>query len=133
MTRNFLIKGARILDPAQQIDAFRDLFIQDGVFAAVPAILPPDVVVMEAKGLVAVPGLIDLHVHLREPGHEVAETVASGCLAAARGGFTAIVVMPNTNPALDTPEQVAALAERAAAANLIHVLPAPCITRSRSG
>lgn len=133
MTRNFLIKGARILDPAQQTDAFRDLFIQDGVFAAVPAILPPDVVVVEAKGLVAVPGLIDLHVHLREPGHEVAETVASGCLAAARGGFTAIVVMPNTNPALDTPEQVAALAERAAAANLIHVLPAPCITRSRSG
>jgi dihydroorotase len=133
MTRNLLIKGARILDPAQQIDAFGDLFIRNGVFAAVPAVLPPDVMVVEAKGWVAAPGFVDLHVHLREPGHEAAETVASGCLAAARGGFTAIVVMPNTNPALDTTEQVAALAERAAAANLIHVLPAPCITRSRSG
>lgn len=133
MSTIFLIKGVRILDPAAKKDTLGDLFIQNGVFAPVPCTLPADTVVIEAQGLVAAPGLIDLHVHLREPGHEAAETVASGCLAAARGGFTTIVVMPNTNPALDTPEQVAALAKRAAAANLIHVLPAPCITRSRSG
>jgi len=133
MTTTFLIKGARILDPAAKIDAFCDLFIQHGVFAPVPATLPSDTVMINAQGLVVAPGFVDLHVHLREPGHEVAETVATGCLAAARGGFTTIVVMPNTNPALDSPEEVAALAKRAAAANLIHVLPAPCITCSRSG
>jgi len=133
MTTTFLIKGARILDPAAKIDAFRDLFIQNGVLAPIPAVLPQDTEVIEAPGLVVAPGFIDLHVHLREPGHEVAETVATGCLAAARGGFTTIVAMPNTNPALDTPEEVAALARRAVAANLIHVFPAPCITRRRAG
>lgn len=133
MTTFYLIKGARILDPAAKTEAFHDLFIQQGRFAQVPAILPPGTVVIDARGLVAAPGFIDLHVHLREPGHEAAETVATGCQAAARGGFTTIVVMPNTNPALDTPGQVEALAARAAAANLIHVLPAPCITLGRSG
>jgi dihydroorotase len=82
---------------------------------------------------VAVPGLIDLHVHLREPGNEAAETVASGSQAAARGGFTTIVAMPNTNPALDCPAEVAALSARATAANLARVLPAPCITVERAG
>ncbi|MEI8139719.1 MAG: dihydroorotase [bacterium] len=133
MSTFFFIKGARILDPATRTEEVRDLFIRNGVMAPVPASLPPDTIMVEAKGLVAVPGFIDLHVHLREPGHEAAETVATGCQAAARGGFTAIVVMPNTNPALDTPEQVAALVKRAAAANLIHVLPAPCITLRRAG
>ncbi len=133
MSTNFLIKGARTLDPATGKDALGDLFIQNGVFAKAPVTPPPDTEIIEAQGLVAVPGLIDLHVHLREPGHEAAETVDTGCRAAARGGFTAIIVMPNTNPALDNPEQVVALAKRAAVADLIHVLPAPCITRSRSG
>ncbi len=121
------------MDPAAKKDTLGDLFIERGVFAPVPLKLPPGTVVVDARGLVAVPGFIDLHVHLREPGHEAAETVASGCLAAARGGFTTIVAMPNTNPALDTPEQVAGLGQRAAAANLVRVLPAPCITRARAG
>ncbi len=133
MSTFFFIKGARVLDPATQTDAVRDLFIQDGLLAPVPAVLPEDTTVIEAQGLVAAPGLIDLHVHLREPGNEAAETVASGCLAAARGGFTTVVAMPNTNPALDTPEQMAALAGKATEANLIRVLPAPCITRNRAG
>jgi dihydroorotase len=133
MTTIFLIKGARILDPVTQKDALGDLYIERGVFAPVPAILPPGAVVVEADGLVAVPGFVDLHVHLREPGHEAAETVESGCLAAARGGFTTIVAMPNTNPPLDTPAQVEALMQRAAAVNLGRVLPAPCITRARAG
>lgn len=133
MTTIYLIKGARILDPDTQTDTLRDLFIQNGCLAPVPAVLPPGTMVIDAAGLVVAPGFIDLHVHLREPGHEAAETVATGCLAAARGGFTTIVAMPNTNPALDTPRQVAALASRAAAANLVHVLPAPCITLGRSG
>lgn len=88
---------------------------------------------IHANGLVAVPGFIDLHVHLREPGNEAAETVESGSRAAARGGFTSIVVMPNTTPALDSPGEVQALRARADACGLVRVLPAPCITRARTG
>ena len=133
VTDTYYIKGARILDPASGIDAIHDLFIQNGRFSAIPESLPKGTKVIDAHGLVAAPGFIDLHVHLREPGHEAAETVASGCHAAARGGFTTIIAMPNTNPPLDTPEQVKHLAARAIAANSIRVLPAPCITRGRAG
>jgi dihydroorotase len=129
----FLIKSVRILDPVAKIDAIRDLFIENGRFSEVPNPLPPDLKIIDAQGLAAAPGFVDLHVHLREPGNEAAETVSSGCLSAARGGFTTIVVMPNTNPPLDSPVEVQALASRARAAGLIHVLPAPCITRNRSG
>lgn len=129
----FYIKGARILDPAAGFDTIRDLFIENGRFSRVPEVIPPGTIVIEAAGLVAAPGFVDLHVHLREPGHEAAETVESGCRAAARGGFTTIVAMPNTNPALDTPEAVKDLDRRAKAANLVHVFAAPCITRQRAG
>ena len=133
MDNIFLIKGARIIDPAAGIDTIRDLFIKNGRFFRVPEVIPANTTVIEAAGLVAAPGFVDLHVHLREPGHEAAETVETGCRAAARGGFTTIVAMPNTNPALDTPEAVGDLARRAKAANLVHVLAAPCITRQRAG
>lgn len=133
MTFTYHIKGARVLDPAIKTDMVRDLFIENGRLAPVPSVIPPGTTVIEARGLVAAPGFIDLHVHLREPGHEAAETVTTGCQAAARGGFTTIVAMPNTNPALDTPDQVQALATRAESANLVRVLPAPCLTRHRAG
>ncbi|MEI6563114.1 MAG: dihydroorotase [bacterium] len=133
MQTTFHIKGVRILDPASKTDTCGDLFIQNGLLAPVPSVLPPDTVTIDAKGLAAAPGFVDLHVHLREPGQEEAETVATGCCAAARGGFTTIVVMPNTRPALDNPGEIAVLATRAKAANLIHVLPAPCITQGRAG
>lgn len=133
MNTIYHIKGVRILDPAFGIDRIGDLFINDGRLAPVPDIIPPHTQVIEAEGLTAVPGFVDLHVHLREPGHEAAETVATGCLAAARGGFTTIVAMPNTNPPMDTPEQVQALAARAQAVNLVQVMAAPCITRQRAG
>ena len=133
MHSSWYIKGARIVDPASGRDEKGDLFVHNGVFAEVPANLPADCGIVEAAGLVAVPGLIDLHVHLREPGNEAAETVASACLAAVRGGFTTIVAMPNTNPPMDTPEQVRNLAAKAAAVNLCHVLPAPCVTQGRAG
>ncbi len=133
MKNIFLIKGVRILDPVAKIDAIRDLFIENGRFSAVPNPLPGDLKIIDARGLAAAPGFMDLHVHLREPGNEAAETVSSGCLSAARGGFTTIVVMPNTNPPLDSPAEVQALASRARTAGLIHVLPAPCITLGRAG
>ena len=133
MTTTYLIQGARRIDPAAESETVGDLFIEDGRIAPVPAELPRDTLRVPAAGLTLVPGLIDLHVHLREPGHEAAETVESGSRAAARGGFTTIVAMPNTNPPLDTPEQVDGLKDRARRANLVHVLPAPCITRGRAG
>ncbi len=133
MTPSYYIQGARILDPAAGIDRVGDLFIEQGRLASVPSSIPASAIVIDARGLVATPGFIDLHVHLREPGQEAAETVATGCQAAARGGFTTIVAMPNTNPPLDTPEQVLILARRAEAVNLVRVLPAPCITKGRSG
>jgi len=129
----YYIRGARILDPASGMDAVQDLFIENGRLAKVPQTLPPETRVIDARGLVAAPGFMDLHVHLREPGHEAAETVASGCQAAARGGFTTLVAMPNTNPPLDTPEQVEHLLTRARNTHSIHVLPAPCITKGRAG
>jgi dihydroorotase len=129
----WLIQGARVVDPAAGRDGVGDLFIRDGRFTPRPERLPDDAVTVDACGLVAVPGLIDLHVHLREPGNEAAETVASGARAAARGGFTSVVAMPNTTPPLDSPGEVQALADRAAAADRVRVRPAPCITRGRLG
>ena len=127
------IRNARIVDPAAGRDTTGDLFIQDGHFAPIPPSFPPDTVTVDARGLVAAPGFIDLHVHLREPGNEAAETVETGSRAAARGGFTTIVAMPNTTPALDSPEQVQALRKRAEDCGLVRVLPAPCISRRRTG
>lgn len=127
------ITNARIVDPSSGRDSTGDLFVHEGRFARLPEVIPDGTLRIDAHGLVAVPGLIDLHVHLREPGQEDAETVETGCRAAARGGFTAIVAMPNTLPAMDAPGQVAALLDRAAACNLVHVWPAPCITRERKG
>jgi dihydroorotase len=130
---SYYIRGARVVDPASGRDSEGDLFIRDGHLAPLPAQLPAGTQVLEASGLVAAPGFIDLHVHLREPGNEAAETVETGCRAAARGGFTTVVAMPNTTPPLDSPSHVLALLRRAQACGLVRVLPAPCITRERSG
>lgn len=127
------IRGARVVDPASGHDAVTDVFIEGGRFAVLPASLPAGTTVVDARGLVAAPGFIDIHVHLREPGNEAAETVGTGCRAAARGGFTTVVAMPNTTPPLDSPDEIAALRQRAGACGLARVLPAPCITRGRAG
>ena len=128
----FYIRGGRVLDPARGQDAVGDLCIQKGVIVPCPARVPPGARVIDAAGCGGVPGFIDLHVHLREPGNEAAETVATGTRAAARGGFTTIVAMPNTRPALDSPAEIRALAKRAAG-GFARVLPAPCLTHGREG
>lgn len=133
MQSSWHIRSVRIIDPASGRDQEGDLFVRDGRFEPVPDVLPNSTRIVDGRGLVAAPGLIDVHVHLREPGNEAAETVATGCRAAARGGFTTIVAMPNTTPPLDSPEEVRCLLQRAAARGLARVLPAPCITRGRSG
>jgi dihydroorotase len=127
------IRGARVVDPAADRDDVADLYVEDGRLATVPGRVPPGCRVIEASGLVAAPGFWDLHVHLREPGGEASETIASGSACAARGGFTTIVAMPNTRPAIDTPELVNRVLEEGRRVGLTRVLTTACITRERAG
>ncbi|HZF10300.1 MAG TPA: amidohydrolase family protein, partial [Thermoanaerobaculia bacterium] len=98
-----LIHGGRLIDPAQGIDGALDLLLEDGAVAQVGERLkrPKDAETIDASGLVVCPGLIDIHVHLREPGQEYKETVETGTMAAAAGGFTAVACMANTEPVND--------------------------------
>ncbi len=100
-----IIRNGRIIDPANKRDEIGDLAIVDGKIAELSAICDPKSAIEEidAKGLIVAPGLIDIHVHLREPGFGHKETIESGARAAAAGGFTTIVCMPNTSPAADNP------------------------------
>jgi len=128
------IRGGRIIDPSQGLDAVGDVLIVDGRIAAVG----PDVGreasrVIDASGLLVCPGLVDVHCHLREPGLEHKETIETGTLAAARGGFTTICCMPNTEPPLDTPGLVRWVLEKAAQVGHVRVLPIACVTRRREG
>ncbi|MBN1671416.1 MAG: dihydroorotase [Kiritimatiellae bacterium] len=127
------IRGARVLDPHARRDETADLYINAGRIAPLPPAPPRGAGLIEADGLVAAPGFIDLHVHLREPGGERAETVETGTRAAARGGFTRVVAMPNTNPPLDSPDRIEWLLRTAAQHPQAAVLPAGCITRGRQG
>lgn len=131
--QTLLIHGGRVVDPAAGTDATQDVYVAGGFIRPCPAVLPPGTRTIDARGRVVVPGLIDLHVHLREPGNEAAETVATGCRAAVRGGITTVVAMPNTKPPLDSPEAIRDLSRRAAAAQAARVLAAPCITQGRAG
>ena len=126
-----LLTGLRIVDTAAGVDRLGDLAIVDGHLAD-PAETPPETERIDAIGLVAAPGLCDLHVHLREPGLERAETIDSGARAAAHGGFTTVCAMPNTDPPLDEPARVAMVLSRArGAACRVRVIAAA--TRGREG
>ena len=128
-----LIRGGRVVDPAQGVDDRFDLLIQDGKILRLGRDLAaPDAQILNAGGLTAAPGLVDIHVHLREPGFEAKETVATGCAAAARGGVTALVAMPNTRPAADCPEVVQLVRDKAAPTR-INVLPAGAVTLGQKG
>ncbi len=130
MHESLILKGGRVLDPSSGRDEVADVFISDDVIASRA---PVGARVVDVRGLVVTPGLIDLHVHLREPGGEEAETIETGSLAAARGGFTTIVAMPNTKPSYDTPEVVSRVKARGLEVGLTHVLPSGAITRERKG
>src|SRR5271168_4495939 len=104
---SILIRGGHLVDPSSGADAPRDILLSDGKVAAVDApgkIKASGAEVIDAKGLTVAPGLVDIHVHLREPGQGYKETIASGTAAAAAGGFTAVAAMPNTLPVNDSPE-----------------------------
>ena len=135
MTRPILIRGARLLDSARGLDAPGDLLLLGGAIAACGgSVTPPDgALIVEAAGLVAAPGFIDLHTHLREPGREDKETIATGAAAGARGGFTTLCCMPNTDPPIDSAPVVDFIKQRAREAGPVRVLPIACVTRRRAG
>jgi dihydroorotase len=130
-----LVKGGRIIDPSQGIDRIADLLAEDGVVRGIDGqIAPPDgAEVIAATGLVVCPGFIDLHCHLREPGYEYKETIATGTRAAARGGFTTVCAMPNTNPPMDTSATIDYVLTRAQEEGAVRVLPIGCVTKGSNG
>ena len=134
---SLLLTGGRVIDPENRLDSPADLLIVDGKIAAVgdgaAAQAPPGAERMNVQGLVVCPGLIDLHVHLREPGQTAKETIASGTAAAARGGFTSVLCMPNTSPAIDTAGTVALIHERASRLGLVNVFVSGAITKNLAG
>jgi dihydroorotase len=129
-----LIKGGRLIDPLQGIDARRDLLIENGFVSRIGEHLDAEGArVVDAENAVVAPGFIDMHVHLREPGQTYKETIATGTAAAAAGGFTAVACMPNTEPALDAVSIVSEVVRRADAAGLARVYPVGAITKGRAG
>jgi dihydroorotase len=134
---SLLLTGGRVIDPVNRFDGVADVLILGGKVAA----LAPDaangaprtIERIDAKGLVVCPGLIDLHVHLREPGQTAKETLATGTAAAARGGFTSVVCMPNTSPAIDNAGTVALIRERADRSGVVNVFITGAITKGIAG
>jgi dihydroorotase len=125
MSRDVLLKGGRIVDPSQGLDAVGDVLLRGGVVESCGgAIATPDGAdVVDCAGLIVAPGFIDVHVHLREPGREDVETVASGAHAAVAGGFTGVCAMPNTKPVTDNQATVGFVKRQGDAAGLARVYP----------
>ncbi len=129
---DLLVRGGRLIDPANGVERTLDVLVRDGRIAAVAAELAANAPVFDATGLVVAPGFVDLHTHLREPGFEHKETIASGTIAAARGGYTTVCAMANTDPTMDSAAVVAQVLERARGASA-RVLPVGAITKGRRG
>ena len=128
-----LIQNARIIDPSQNLDQGGDLLLEEGRIAQIGRELSQEgAQVIDARGLVAAPGLVDMHVHLRDPGLTYKEDLYSGCRAAAAGGVTSLLAMPNTKPAMDSPETVRELLKRAQTAGAA-VYTAACVTKDLGG
>jgi dihydroorotase len=134
-TRPLLLTGGRVVDPTQRLAEPLDVLVVDGRIAAVGHNLstPDDVVKHDAGNLIIAPGLIDVHVHLREPGGEHKETIASGTRAAVAGGFTAVCAMPNTDPPIDDPASVGYVLAAGLRAKSAHVYPIGCVSIGQKG
>ena len=130
-----LIRGGRMLDAATNMDVTGDIYLKNGKIQKMGKNLTPDKGdrVIDAKGCLVLPGLIDLHVHFRDPGQEQKEDIASGSAAAARGGVTTVVAMPNTSPVIDTQDRLRYVQNKAKELSGIHVLQAGAITAGEKG
>jgi dihydroorotase len=132
-TDKMLLEGARILDPTHKIDQEADILIENGTIKEIGELkITGNIKRFDLSGKVIVPGFIDMHVHLREPGNEDKESIETGCRAAMAGGFTAVCCMPNTNPPIDSRGQVQFVKERAETM-MIDVHPIPAITKGQHG
>ncbi len=130
MKKEILIKNARVIDPSQNLDKICDVKIADGKFVEK---VSKSAKVIDAKGLILAPGFVDLHVHLREPGQTSKETVETGTMAAAAGGYTSVVAMPNTSPAVDNPSTIHLINDIIAKSAKVRVYQSACITEGRAG
>ena len=129
-----LIKNGRIIDPASNTDEVKDLLVTDGIIEKVAKdIDDASDSIIDAKGCFVMPGLIDIHVHFREPGFEHKETIRTGARAAARGGFTTVCPMPNTKPVIDSVEMVEYIRNKAEEVTDINILPIASITAGQDG
>jgi dihydroorotase len=135
MSETLFIEGGRVIDPASGLDGVRTVVVRDGKIAEVAERIerPRDARALDARGKWVTPGFVDLHVHLREPGQEYKETIATGARAAVAGGFTTICAMPNTKPVNDNASVTELVLARGAAAGLARVLPVGCISRNQGG
>jgi len=132
MNTLIVLQNGRVIDPANAVDRKADVWIQDGRITEAGSAIPPDAQVFNLEGKWVVPGLIDMHVHLREPGQEYKETVETGAQAAAAGGFTAVACMPNTNPINDSASVTRFILERAAGA-AARIYPVGAISQGSNG
>jgi dihydroorotase len=139
-----LLRGGRVVDPSQSIDEKMDILIENGKIVRTAkniykskteteADSPSTLKVLDLRGKIVVPGLIDMHTHLREPGFEYKETIQTGCEAAAAGGFTALACMPNTNPVNDNRSVTEFIIRKARECNVCHVYPVAAISRESEG
>ena len=130
-----VISGGRIIDPAEGVDMVGDVLVEDGRVARVErGLAPPEgAQVIDAGGMVVCPGFIDIHCHLRDPGLEYKETIATGTRAAAKGGFTTVCAMPNTEPTMHTRATVEYVLQKARSEGVVRVLPIGCVTKRSAG
>src|SRR5256714_4505574 len=131
-----LIQNGYLIDPSQRINTGKNLLIEDGRIIGLSSYsdsVPDDFEVFDATGLIVAPGFIDMHVHLREPGHEYKETIASGAAAAVAGGFATVCAMPNTDPINDSAAVTRFIIEQAENARLANVFPIGALTRNSGG
>src|SRR5262249_2505210 len=130
---DLVVKNGRLVDPARKIDAVANIVIRSGKIQSIGSATIPEVAVFDATGLIVAPGFFDIHVHLREPGTEEAETIASGGAAAAAGGFTAVAAMPNTKPPNDNPSITHYIVSEARRSSPARVFPIGAITKEQKG
>lgn len=130
---NWILTGARVIDPVNNIDEVRNVYIKDGILVDESAMQGVEAEELDLTGKVVAPGFIDVHVHLRQPGKVDAETVRTGTMAAAAGGFTTVVAMPNTSPVTDNAAQVQYIRELAERDGIVHVLPCGALSKGLAG
>jgi len=132
---DMLIRNGHIIDPANNRDGIADLLIRDGIISRIEQDIPltPDLEVIDAAGQLVIPGLVDMHTHLREPGYEYKETIRTGTMSAAAGGFTSVCCMPNTQPVNDSQAVTEFIRQRAFTTGVVNVFPVGAITKGSKG